>query len=157
MGKANLIADPVRIHQSDATTIWMGSRSDGMLRINLATNSVQSAKASTDPNSILKNFILSFFTSSQGITWIGVSGAGIAEYDPASQQFALWRIKASLGMEQLPENFITALYTEDGNEFYLSTMTGGLLMLNIITNDYSYHLPPRANSSKRMHVICTPL
>ena len=60
MGKANLIADPVRIHQSDATTIWMGSRSDGMLRINLATNSVQSAKASTDPNSILKNFILSF-------------------------------------------------------------------------------------------------
>jgi len=153
MGKANLIADPVRIHQSDATTIWMGSRSDGMLRINLATNSVQSAKASTDPNSILKNFILSFFTSSQGITWIGVSGAGIAEYDPASQQFALWRIKASLGMEQLPENFITALYTEDGNEFYLSTMTGGLLMLNIITNDYSYHLPPESKQFKTDYTI----
>ncbi|MBL0084113.1 MAG: histidine kinase [Saprospiraceae bacterium] len=144
ISKAEILADPVRVHQSDASTVWLGSRSDGVLKINLASNNLQHGRASADPNSLLKNFILSFYTSSQGITWIGVSGAGVAKHDPASQQFALWRIKASPGSEKIPENFITAMYTDDGVNFYLSTMTGGLLILNVKTNEHSYHLPPES-------------
>lgn len=148
ISKKDNLADPVMIHQSDSSTIWLGSRTDGVLKISLGSNNIQHGKASTDPNSLSKNFILSFFTSSQDITWIGVSGAGVAKHDPASQQFGLWRIKASPGSENMPENFITSLYTDDGTNFYLSTMTGGLLMLNIKTYEYSYHLPPESKQFK---------
>ena len=36
------------------------------------------------------------------------------------------------------------MYTDDGVNFYLSTITGGLLILNVKTNEHSYHLPPES-------------
>lgn len=97
---------------------------------------------------VCKNFILSFYTNTQGITWIGVSGAGISKYDPASQQFALWRVHDPIGSKEVPDNFITAVFTDDGTQFYLSTMTGGLLLLNVKSNEYSYHIPPEGQQYK---------
>ena len=54
MGKANLIVDPKEFSPKWWRPFGWEADPDGMLRINLATNSVQSAKASTELNSILK-------------------------------------------------------------------------------------------------------
>jgi ligand-binding sensor domain-containing protein/anti-sigma regulatory factor (Ser/Thr protein kinase) len=141
------LIDPVRIHQSDSNTAWIGSRTEGVLKVNLSDKSSIKAEASFEANSLLKNFILSFYTNTQGITWIGVSGAGVAKHDPANQQFGLWRIKPT-SRNAVHDNFITAIFTDDGQNFYLSTMTGGLLYLNVATNENSYHIPPESQQFK---------
>jgi ligand-binding sensor domain-containing protein len=143
-----LPTDPVKVHQSKDKSIWLGTRTQGIVKIDPLLKKGTIAGASPDLNGLQKNFILSFYTNTQGITWIGVSGAGISKYDPASQQFALWRVHDPIGSKEVPDNFITAVFTDDGTQFYLSTMTGGLLLLNVKSNEYSYHIPPEGQQYK---------
>ena len=135
------LTDANTIHQSDLNTVWIGSRSEGLIKINLTTKSFENAGALGTVNSLKTQFILSFFTKEQKITWVGLSGGGIAKYDLQKIQFSLWRNEA-LPPKPSPDNMLFSVFSENDEDFYMGTLTGGLLHTNVKNGSSHYYLPP---------------
>ncbi len=134
------LTDARIIHQSDSTTVWIGSRSEGLLKVNLKSKTFENAGAAETFHSLKTPFVLSFFTNKQKITWIGLSGGGVAKFDLQKIQFSLWRNEAPPGMPA-PDNIIFSVFSENDEDFYMGTLAGGLLHTNIRSGRYSYHQP----------------
>ncbi|MBC7884953.1 MAG: hypothetical protein H7X99_05725, partial [Saprospiraceae bacterium] len=71
-----MLADIRIIHQSDENTVWVGSRSDGVLKIDLNSKKYINSGIKGSSYSLKSQFVLSFYTNKQSITWVGLSGAG---------------------------------------------------------------------------------
>ncbi|MBK9255972.1 MAG: histidine kinase [Saprospiraceae bacterium] len=147
-----MLADVRIIHQSDKNTAWLGSRSDGLLKINLKDNTYVKAGAAGTSYSLKSQFILSFYTNRQKITWIGLSG-DLAKYDQQKIQFKLWRNEAQPN-KPAPDNKIFSIYTDNDHELYMGTLYGGLLYCNTKSEKMHYYKPPSFlnNSSESKNI-----
>ncbi len=150
------LTDARLIHQSDANTVWIGSRSEGLIKANIAAKAFENAAASGSGYALKKQFILSFFTNRQQITWIGLSGGGIAKYDLQKVQFGLWRNETLPGMPS-PDNMMLSVFSDNDTDFYMGTLYAGLLHINIQTGTRTYYQPPvyqyDATGSKNIYNI----
>ena len=153
-GKTKL-ADARILHQSDSNTVWVGSRSDGLLKVNLKDKTYIKAGAAGTSYSLVSQFILSFYTNKQFITWIGLSG-GLAKYDVQKVQFGLWRNEPESN-KPAPDNKIFSILGDTEEDFYMGTLYGGMMHCNIKTNKFKYYPPPfniyTANDSKTVYEI----
>ena len=136
------LADARLLHQSDSGTVWIGSRTEGVMKVNLTTKNFEYAGATGNGYSLKSQFVLSFFTNRQRITWIGLSG-GIGKYDMQKVQFSLWRNEPEAN-KPMPDNKIFSIFSGNDEDFYSGTLTAGLLHRNIKTGAYSYYQPPVA-------------
>jgi ligand-binding sensor domain-containing protein/anti-sigma regulatory factor (Ser/Thr protein kinase) len=141
--KYSPLADPLRMHLSDQNNLWIGSRSEGVMLINLLNNEVRKSSILYHPNALKKLFILSFYTSTDGSTWLGISGGGVAKYNNKSSQIELWRNEA-VPLEPTPDNMILSIHSDNDEDFYMGTLTSGLLHTNIFSKKSSYYKPPKA-------------
>jgi ligand-binding sensor domain-containing protein len=139
--------DPVLLHRSDAHTLWVGSRSEGVMIINFKPNEVKKSANTFHQNGLVKQFVLSLFTDAQHNTWIGLSGGGVAKYDINNTKFGLWRNEPILGAEQ-SDNMIMSMYTDNNEDFYCGTLFGGLMHTNVTTNVTKYFIPPLTTFNK---------
>ncbi len=153
-GKTKL-ADARILHQSDKNTVWVGSRSDGLLKINLRDKTYVKAGSAGTTYSLASQFIQSFYTNKQYITWIGLSG-GLAKYDVQKVQFSLWRNEPKPN-KPAPDNKIFSILGDTEDDFYVGTLYGGMMYCNIRTNTFQYYPPPfniyTANDSKTIYEI----
>lgn len=147
-----MIADVRIIHQSDSRTVWFGSRSDGLLKIDLKNKTYIKAGAAGTSYSLKSQFILSFYTNKQNITWIGLSG-DLAKYDSQKIQFKLWRNEA-LPNKPAPDNKIFSIHLDNDDELYMGTLYGGLLYCNTKTEKFIYYQAPSFfnNSSESKNI-----
>ncbi len=149
------LADARILHQSDPNTVWIGSRSDGLLKVNLKDKTYIKAGAAGTAYSLVSQFILSFYTNKQYITWIGLSG-GLAKYDVQKVQFGLWRNEPEPN-KPAPDNKIFSILGDTEEDFYMGTLYGGMMHCNIKTNKFQYYPPPfnnyTANDSKTVYEI----
>jgi ligand-binding sensor domain-containing protein len=147
-----MLADVRLIHQSDGQTVWFGSRSDGLLKINLKDKTYVKAGAAGTSSSLKSQFILSFYTNKQNITWIGLSG-DLAKYDMQKIQFKLWRNEAQPN-KPAPDNKIFSIYLDNDDELYMGTLYGGLLHCNTKTEKMQYYKPSSIlnNSSESKNI-----
>lgn len=136
---SRMLADARLIHQSDSNTVWIGSRSEGLIKINIIKKTFEKAPATGAGNSLNSSFVLSFFTNAQAITWIGLSG-GIAKYDLHKTQFGLWR-NEPLPDKPKPDNKLLSVFSKNDEDFFIGTLNGGLLKKNIKTSAYQYYQP----------------
>jgi ligand-binding sensor domain-containing protein len=134
------LADAKVIHQSDSNTLWIGSRSEGLIKVNLALKKFENAGASSTGYSLKSQFVLSFFTNQQKITWIGLSG-GIGKYDMQKVQFSLWRNEPEAN-KPMPENKLLSVFSDNDEDFYSGTLSSGILYRNIKTGVHKYYQPP---------------
>ncbi|MFT3680557.1 MAG: two-component regulator propeller domain-containing protein [Ferruginibacter sp.] len=135
------LSDPRLIYQSDSNTVWIGSRSDGLVKVDTRTKTFENAAALGTSYSLKSQFVLSFFTNPQKITWIGLSG-GIAKYDEQKTQFGLWRNEPVTG-KPVPDNKLLSVFSDNDEDFYMGTLNGGLLHLNIKNGLYQYYQPDK--------------
>lgn len=142
-----LLIDPSILHKANENTIWIGSRSEGVLIVDIKTKIVKKSSNIYHPNALKKKFVLSLYTSNNNITWIGVSGGGVAKYDQNVTQFGLWRNESISGKAQT-DNMILSIYSENDEDFYLGTINGGLLHTNIKSNESKYYVPPLGKYNK---------
>ncbi len=146
---------PRQIHQSDSNTVWIGSRTQGVIKVNLSNKTFENAISLDNSNSLERSIVLSFCSGVYGITWIGLSGAGVSKYDGARVQLGLWRVPANIkGL--VPDNMIMSIHASDENNIYVGTMTGGLFYLNKQQNIWQNFLPPnllRNGASKNIYAI----
>ena len=135
------LSDARLIHQSDSNTVWIGSRSNGLIKINFAAKTFENASAAGTSYSLKSQFLLTFFTNPQNITWIGLSG-GLAKYDLQKTQFSLWRNEPLPG-KPVPDNKLFSIFSDNDEDFYMGTLNGGLLHLNIKTAQHQYYQPEK--------------
>ncbi len=138
---AKYLQEPRIIHQSDSATVWIGSRSEGLLKVNLTTHTFEHSGGGNNGLTLKSQFVLSLYTSRQQITWVGLSGGGLAKYDPNKIQFGLWRISQQQGQPP-QDNMVLSVFSENDEDFYAGTLYGGLLHRNIIKNTARFHQPP---------------
>ncbi len=154
-GRVNL-SDPRVIHQSDSNTVWIGSRSEGLIKINLADYTFENAGSSKMAYALKRQFILGFYTDRHQITWIGLSGGGIAKYDQSKTRFGLWRTETKDG-KVVPDNMILSIYSDNDIDFYSGTLYGGLLHTNTKTGHFKYYQPgfdiESKNASKNIYAV----
>jgi ligand-binding sensor domain-containing protein len=143
----NPLIDPIELHRADDHTLWMGSRSQGVLIADLSTRKVNRSSNIYHQNALSKKFVLSLFTDIQHTTWIGLSGGGAAKYDFNNTKFGLWR-KEALPGEIEADNMIMSMYTDNDEDFYCGTLIGGLLHTNVKTNKSHYYKLPAKDVSK---------
>ncbi|MBK9736941.1 MAG: hypothetical protein IPO92_19115 [Saprospiraceae bacterium] len=136
-----MLQDVRLIHQSDKNTVWVGSRSDGLIKIDLDKKTFVNAGSTGSAFALKSQFVLSFFTNRQFVTWVGLSGGGIAKYDKQKVQFEYWKSKAVTD-DRSYDNMILSLFSDNDVDFYAGTLYGGLLHTNIKTNKFQYFQPP---------------
>lgn len=134
------IVDPKIIMKSDSNTVWIGCRSDGVLKIDLATKKYIKLNATGSKNSLKRPFVLSLFTDNQKNVWIGLSGGGVAKYDAGRLFFESWYNKPVI-YKQMYDNMVLSIFKLSNTEFLLGTQFGGLCYKNIITNEFKYFKP----------------
>lgn len=141
------------IHASDRNTVWIGSRSRGLLKLNEDAKTCSYSSELNKISTLQSQFILSIYTDMQGLTWIGESVGGIAKYDNANTLFELYRIEKS------PDNLVTdnaifSIHSPNDVDFYCGTLIGGVLHQNIKTGYYKYLIPDESNEeSKNVYKI----
>lgn len=131
------ISDANTIHQSSKDIMWIGSRSGGLLKINLQNHQYESLTDNTDRPTLNTKFVLSFYTDKQNITWVGLSG-GILKFDHKDTKIELWKSQAN-NQKIATDNNILSIYSKNDKDFYMGTMTGGLLHLNWNRKEYQNH------------------
>jgi ligand-binding sensor domain-containing protein len=142
-GKAS-ISDANTMHQSSKDIMWIGSRSGGLLKINLQNHQYESLTDNTDRPTLNTKFVLSFYTDKQNITWVGLSG-GVLKFDHKDTKIELWKSQAN-DQKIATDNNILSIYSQNDKDFYMGTMTGGLLYLNWDSKEYQYYLPTNIGS-----------
>ena len=150
------LADARLMHQSDNNTVWVGSRSEGLIKVSLQSATFEHAAAYQNEYALQRQFILSFFTSSQRITWIGTSGGGIAKYDAAKPQFGLWRSNFFKPDGTANDNMILSIFSDNDKDLYMGTMVNGLIHFNEEKSTWEYLLPQKSQTnpaSKNIYTI----
>lgn len=122
-------------------SIWLGSRTSGISKVNINNYQLISAKANKEEESLKKNFILSTFCSKDGIMWIGTSGGGISKYEGEKQGIDLYRVASKENPNVIYDNMILSVYTENEQDLYMGTLYGGLLKYNIQHRTFQYYTP----------------
>lgn len=140
---ASFLRDPKIIMKSDSNTVWVGSRSDGVIKVNLTSKQYTKLDATGSKISLKRPFVLSLFTDKQKNVWIGMSGGGIAKYDAGRLYFESWRNK-TFSNKQVFDNMVLSMYKLSDDEFLMGTQFGGLSYKNIITNEFHYYTPENA-------------
>lgn len=109
-------------------TLWYGTISDGLYKIDLKNNSSKSFReVRGDEHGLAFNGIRSLFYSKDGILWIGTNGSGINTYSLNSKKFntILPRIENA---GTLSFSSIRSIYEDESGRLYI----GGYSGLNII-------------------------
>ncbi len=139
------ITDASTIHQSSKDILWIGSRSNGLIKINLQSRMFESLSDYNQNPSLGNKFVLSFFTDRQNITWVGLSG-GIYKFDYKDTEIELWQSRMNKD-QKTNDNCILSIYSNDDNNFYMGTLNGGLIYLNYQTKEYQYYSPTHIGSN----------
>lgn len=139
--KGHVLNDYNTLYYDNKNTIWLGSRTSGISKININNYEIVSAKASKEEQSLKKNFILSTFCSKDGIMWIGTSGGGISKFEGDKQGIDLYRVDSKENPNAIYDNMILSIYTENEQDLYMGTLYGGLLKYNIQNRTFHYFTP----------------
>jgi ligand-binding sensor domain-containing protein len=111
--------------------LLIGTRGYGLFRFLHSQNKWEvSTNNPLYNNTIAKNFILSLFRDKQGIIWCGMSGGGVAKYDPTTFRFYTIGSGAYGDSLGLPDNMVLDIYNSGNGKFYIGTQNKGLLELD---------------------------
>lgn len=135
------LKDLSSLYFSDDNTLWISSRTSGLVRYNIITSEADYAKAGNEENALKKNFILSIFQSEDGLIWVGTSGGGVSKCEVNKAGFQLYHVENKGSPEESYDNMILSAYTDDETEFYMGTSYAGLLKYNIRTKQFHYFAP----------------
>ena len=99
--------------------LWIGSRGDGLMRINLTTSEVKKYSGINLKEGIISRRILSIYEDSKGRIWIGSRTGGLYRYLPETDSFKQFTTK-----QGLPSDVVCGIAEDKHNELIVSTNNG---------------------------------
>ncbi len=99
--------------------VWIGSRGDGLMRLNLSTGELKKYSGINLKEGTISRRILSIYEDSKGRIWIGSRTGGLYRYLPETDSFKQYTVEHGL-----PSNVICGLVEDKNNELIISTNNG---------------------------------
>ncbi len=106
------------MHLSKHSGLWIGTRGEGLYRIDLNKETVENFNPETGAG-ISSNAILCLYEDKQHNIWIGTRGGGLNMYDDESKTFKIYNKKDGLN-----SNIISAIEADASENLWLHTEEG---------------------------------
>lgn len=133
--------DPNLILQANDSTVWVGSRSSGIIKLNLAQKTYEGSTGNNITTGLSRQFVLSCFSDASKSIWVGLSGGGVAKHAASKGiTFDIWR-KNPDSQNSQPDNMCFSIYAHAPAEFYMGTLHSGLMYLNTASGKIQYYAP----------------
>ena len=136
--------------QSESDSVlWVGSRSQGILKYHLPKNEWTTADMNTRDFGLKSNFILTIFQDQQNRTWIGMSGGGMAVNTSDENIFDLVR-PAEISNNLNGDNMVFGMLEFDASNILMGSLNDGLKIYHPKTRKLEYffdeNLPTQASN-----------
>jgi signal transduction histidine kinase/ligand-binding sensor domain-containing protein/DNA-binding response OmpR family regulator len=120
---------PLVVMHADADTLWIGTRGNGIYRINTARDQLETKHYFQAPDSVslCNDFINDIYEDHSGNLWIGTEG-GLMRFDKRSERFRYQSI------EDGPSIKVIVGILEDGDGKLWLSHWGGITVLDIAKN-----------------------
>ncbi|AZQ62721.1 hypothetical protein EI427_10890 [Flammeovirga pectinis] len=115
--------------------LLIGTYSEGLQVYDVKTRKRTEIKRGVKATDLPSNHVWAIFTDSEGITWIGTLGGGIAKYDPVTKSIKKLKIGYNIGSQE----HIYHIFEDAQNNLWFST-DGGIMIYNRRTDSWSPNL-----------------
>jgi|GEM_PF-2341433 len=105
-------------HRDEQGLIWVGTRGDGLVRIDMENQTFKHYLPSAETGLSSKAIICIFEDSRQNI-WLGTRSGGINKYDASTDRFEVYTQS-----DGLPSNTISAIIEDNKQQIWVSTSDG---------------------------------
>lgn len=112
------------ILKDDRGYVWIGTRSTGLYKYDIAKNRFYNYRKRDREPSISHNQIRKLELDDDGNIWIGTFGEGVDVLNPVTG--TIRHIKAGNSDQQISSNFILTLYKDLEGNMWIGTLSGGL-------------------------------
>ncbi|MFN8358222.1 MAG: two-component regulator propeller domain-containing protein [Spirosomataceae bacterium] len=99
--------------------LWLGTFSDGIVKINRKTGAWKHFVHTDQPNSLSDNHLFRLYEDSQGYLWIGTNGGGLNRLNKKTGEFKVYSARHGL-----PNNTVKIIYEDHRHRLWLATNEG---------------------------------
>ncbi len=159
-----LLADGPKAKAAEQREVWVGARSKGVFRYDVARDQfIHFHNQPGDTDSLSSNLVTHLHRDHRGRLWVATYGGGLNKFDPATQRFArffddpTFDVLSVVGYHKIPSAGRQAPIYEQDDYLYIITHGGGLIRFNL--NDESFlqyrHIPdePRSLSNNVVYAL----
>ncbi len=115
---------PYALHEDRARNLWVGTRGNGIYKVNLKPQKFTHYKRNPeDSNSLIDNDVRIIYEGAKGVMWIGTRESGVSRFDPATQEFRNF-FHARNDQRSLSSNAITAILEDRLGNVWIGTSAG---------------------------------
>ncbi|WP_158658195.1 ligand-binding sensor domain-containing protein [Agarilytica rhodophyticola] len=130
------------LEQGQDNTLWVGTWSHGLKRVNLLTKEIKTYLPEPDnPNSISGKFIWKVYRDSDNKIWVGTEAGGLNLYDPTTDSFQRF-INSPAVPNSISANYVKTVLEDKAGNFWVAT-TGGLDRLDRSTGIFTHYQPDK--------------
>ena len=138
------------------TTIWIGTRAEGIWRYDMKTGMIKHFVANEfTPGVLCDNKILSMYKDRQGLLWIGTNGSGVCKGSYKQEKFTTYTPVFNT-KNSLNDRVVWAIHEDNENFLWVGTESGGLNKIDRNRNLYSHYTSSK-NSTPTLpcnHIRC---
>jgi ligand-binding sensor domain-containing protein/signal transduction histidine kinase len=136
------------ILQISENEFWLGSQSNGLLKWNKKTNTVEQhyLHDPNDANSLPGNDIRKIVEDTRGNLWIATHDGGLSRMNLKKNEYTNYTAHSSDGLPSLPNSTIRCMIADD-RYLWMATENGGLSRMDISTGDLTNFLYDKSNAS----------
>ncbi len=124
------------IYESRSGDIWVGTRMDGLYRIDRENNIAKYIHEKDDPNSIVSNQIREFVEDDYGNLWFGTF-KGLHKYNPNTDHFLVYQKDNLSG--GLSHSSVFSLFLDNQGTIWVGTYYGGVNYFNPEADVFTYY------------------
>ncbi len=125
------------ITESHSGTIWIGTKHEGLNRLDRETNKFTRFQYDPDdPSSISGDRIYVIFEDHAGVLWIGTGKGGLNRFHPGTESFASFTYSID-DDNCLGSNNVLTLHEDSRNNLWIGTRGGGLNKLDSARQTFS--------------------
>jgi streptogramin lyase len=134
--------------------VWMGTLKGGLNILDVHKSRFRTIMHDPfDGNSLINNFVSSFYEGPNGELWIGTDGGGLSIWDRAANRFANYRHQAT-DQRSLSNNAVSCIKQDYLGNTWIATFGGGINRFNRSTGNFTHYKCMNATTGEENRNIC---
>ena len=127
--------DVISIREDRNNSLWVGTFSGGVSRLDRATGTFSRYLHSKDENSLADNTVWDIVEDKEGALWFATNRGGLDKLDTRTNTFTHYRFKPG-DPQSVQSNSVLSLCEGSDSTLWVGTGDGGLQKFNKRTNDF---------------------
>lgn len=127
--------------------LWIGTFQQGLFVLDPATGAIAHYMAGMGKKGISENDVFALEEDSRGRMWVGTNGGGVDIFDPRKKEFFnyLQLLPNGIPQKQFVNNFIRSITRGNGDDMWIGTFGGGIIVYHLANGTASFYDGPAVN------------